>query len=434
MQFISTRNERQAVGFSAALTQGLAPDGGLYIPQQWPASAPPRSGAGEALAPLAAKFLAPFVAGDALETALPAISAEAFNFPAPLVALEGERLSVLELFHGPTAAFKDFGARFLAAAFSHLRQDATRPLQILVATSGDTGGAVAAAFHRRQGIEVAVLFPLGQVSPTQQQQLSCWGGNVRTLGVRGNFDDCQRLVKQAFIDATLRKRWELSSANSINLGRLLPQAVYYLATSLALQAKSGRAASFVIPSGNLGNATACVWAQRLGAPIAQILLAHNANRTVPDYLAEGMLRLRPSIATLASAMDVGNPSNLERLSALYPGAGRLGAVVSAVSVDDEAIRTRIRSDYERYGVIWCPHTATAAEAWARLSPGQRELGPWVLVATAHPAKFREIVAPLVGRSVPVPESLEQLFGLPARLLEIDPTLDALRTALAGPAP
>jgi threonine synthase len=434
MQFISTRNERQPVGFSAALTRGLAPDGGLYVPREWPAALPAGLGAGAALAPLAARVLAPFVAGDALEPALPAIAAEAFNFPSPLVALDGDRLGVLELFHGPTAAFKDFGARFLAACLSRLRAGAARPLQILVATSGDTGGAVAAAFHGRPGIEVAVLFPLGQVSPTQQQQLCCWGGNVRTLGVRGSFDECQRLVKQAFVDESLRAQWELSSANSINLGRLLPQAVYYIATSLSLQEKCGRPASFVIPSGNLGNATACVWAQRLGAPIAQIVLAHNANRTVPDYLAGGVLRVRPSIATLASAMDVGNPSNLERLSALYPGAARLGAELSAVSVDDAAIRARIRADYERYGVIWCPHTATAAEAWARLSPKQRGGGPWALVATADPAKFREIVEPLVGRPVPLPESLARLFRLPARLVEINATLDALRTALAGPAP
>jgi threonine synthase len=434
MQFISTRSERQAVGFSTALTCGLAPDGGLYVPQEWPATLLPALSADEALAPLAAKFLAPFAAGDALEPALPAVAAEAFNFPAPLIALDASRLGVLELFHGPTAAFKDFGARFLAAALARLRQGATRPLQILVATSGDTGGAVAAAFHGRSGIEVAVLFPLGLVSPTQQQQLSCWGGNVRTLGVRGSFDDCQRLVKQAFVDTALRERWELSSANSINLGRLLPQAVYYVATSLAVRAQCGEPASFVIPSGNLGNATACVWAQRLGAPIAQIVLAHNANRTVPDYLAAGVLRVRASVATLASAMDVGNPSNLERLSALYPDAARLSAVVSAVSVDDGAIRARIRADHERYGTIWCPHTATAAEAWARLAPAQRERGPWVLVATAHPAKFREIVEPLVGQSVPVPESLERLFRRPARFLEIDASLDALRAALAGPAP
>ncbi len=174
-----------------------------------------------------------------------------------------------------------------------------------------------------------VLFPQGQVSPTQQQQLSCWGDNVLSLAVRGTFDDCQRLVKQAFVEPRCAERWDLSSANSINLGRLLPQAVYYAATSLRLRARTGAPASFIIPSGNLGNATACVWARRLGAPIAEIVLAHNANRTVPDYLAEGVLRIRASVATLASAMDVGNPSNLERLTALYPDAARAAVSRSA---------------------------------------------------------------------------------------------------------
>jgi threonine synthase len=279
-------------------------------------------------------------------------------------------------------------------------------------------------------VQVTVLFPKGLVSPTQQQQLTCWGENVQSLAVRGSFDDCQALVKQAFLDPALRAEFELSSANSINLGRLLPQAAYYVAASLTVRRQTGASASFVIPSGNLGNSTACVWARRLGAPIDEIVLAHNANRTVPDYLSEGVLRLRASVPTLASAMDVGSPSNLERLSALYPDAVSLGAAVSAVSVDDNEIRARIRADHDRYGVIWCPHTATAAEAWARLPVARRERGPWVLVATAHPAKFREIVEPLIGRPVPVPVNLARLFELPARYSEIDPTLAALRGSLA----
>ena len=179
-------------------------------------------------------------------------------------------------------------------------------------------------------------------------------------------------------------------------------------------------ASFIVPSGNLGNVTACVWARRLGAPIADIVLAHNANRTVPDFLEHGVLRTRPSVATLASAMDVGSPSNLERLTAMYPDVAALRAAVSAVSIDDEAIRARIRADHERYGVIWCPHTATAAEAWARLDAQQRHAGHWILVATAHPAKFREIVEPLIGRPVPVPESLVRLFRRPAHSLKLTP--------------
>ena len=410
MEFSSSRDPRHRVGFSAALSRGLAAGGGLYLPCEWPETAVAGLDAAEPLAQLAAKFLAPFAAGDPLAAQMPAIAAEAFNFPAPLVALDEDMLSVLELFHGPTAAFKDFGARFLAAALSRLRRDSGRPLKILVATSGDTGGAVAAAFHRRPGMEVVVLFPKGQVSPTQQQQLCCWGDNVLSLAVRGSFDDCQNLVKQAFVDPDCSARWELSSANSINLGRLLPQAVYYVAASLTTQARTGGPASFIIPSGNLGNATACVWARRLGAPIADIILAHNANRTVPDFLTSGELHVRASVTTLASAMDVGNPSNLERLTAMYPDIGALRQALSAVAVDDDAIRARIRADHEHYGVIWCPHTATAAEAWARLEPARRRAGHWVLVATAHPAKFRETVEPLVGRPVPVPEALARLFS------------------------
>ncbi len=431
MQFVSTRDARERAGFSAALSCGLAQGGGLYVPMEWPPSVVGALHAGESLAQLAAKFIAPFAQGDALAPELPAITAEAFNFPAPLVPLDADRLSVLELFHGPTAAFKDFGARFLAAALTRLRRTSTRPLKMLVATSGDTGGAVAAAFHRRPGMEVVVLFPKGQVSPTQQQQLCCWGDNVLSLAVRGTFDDCQALVKQAFNDSECARRWELSSANSINLGRLLPQAVYYIAASLEIRARTGDPASFVVPSGNLGNVTACVWARHLGAPIAGIVLAHNANRTVPDFLEKGVLHTRASIATLASAMDVGSPSNLERLMAMYPDASALRAAVSAVSIDDTAIRARIRADHEHYGVIWCPHTATAAEAWARLAPERRRAARWVLVATAHPAKFREIVEPLIGRPVPVPESLQQLFKRPARFTEIDATMPALRTALEG---
>jgi threonine synthase len=428
--FTSSRGAAAASGFSAALLQGLAPDGGLYVPQRWPQLQLQDFAGAHELPEVGERLLAPLVAGDALAPQLRALLDEAFNFPAPRVALtDDERFAALELFHGPTAAFKDFGARFLAAAFSRLRGARERPLTILVATSGDTGGAVAAAFHGRPGIEVVVLFPTGLVSPTQQRQLTCWGGNVRALGVRGTFDDCQRLVKQAFLDEPLRTRAALSSANSINLGRLLPQSVYYAATSLAVQRQFGERASFVIPSGNLGNALACLWARQLGLPIGQVVLAHNANRAVPDYLSSGEWRPRPSIATLASAMDVGNPSNMERLRALFPDLEELRAVVSASSVSDAEIRARIRVGYEEYGQIWCPHTATAAEAWERLPEEVRASGRWVLVATAHPAKFPEIVEPLIGRPVPVPASLAALFARPSESTEIDADLSALRALL-----
>ncbi|MDB6088603.1 MAG: threonine synthase [Gammaproteobacteria bacterium] len=435
MEFTSTRDSAKTAGFAAALLQGLAPDGGLYVPRAWPELGPESFGDAGDLPGIAARLLTPFVAGDPLAASLSAITSEVFTFPAPLAPLGTDgRLSVLELFHGPTAAFKDFGARFLAACLSRLRGPGQRPLTMLVATSGDTGGAVAAAFHGRPGIEVAVLFPKGLVSPTQERQLTCWGGNVQSFAVRGTFDDCQRLVKQAFLDPELREQTELSSANSINLGRLLPQAVYYAATSLAIWRQSGEKASFIIPSGNLGNSAACTWARKVGLPIGEIVLAHNANRTVPDYLDSGEWRPRPSVATLASAMDVGNPSNMERLRAMFPELHDLRTAVSAFAVEDKDIRTRIRAGFEQFGQVWCPHTATAAEAYERLSaarhwsPGRRE-GRWVLAATAHPAKFREIVEPLIGRPVAVPETLAKLFARPTACTEIEADLTALRAAL-----
>jgi threonine synthase len=428
--FRSTRSEATPCSFSQGVIQGLAPDGGLYVPESWPQLRAADFSADSGLPAIATRLLTPFLAQDPLEGGLEEIAREALDFPAPLVPLETDgRLAVLELFHGPTAAFKDFGARFLAACFARLRSQDDRKLTILVATSGDTGGAVAAAFHGRPGVEVAVLFPKGMVSPTQERQLTCWGGNVRSLAVRGTFDDCQRLVKAAFLDAQLSSQRVLSSANSINLGRLLPQSSYYAATSLEVWQRYGEPASFIVPSGNLGNALACLWARRVGLPIGEVLLAHNANRSVPDFLASGEWRPRASIGTLASAMDVGDPSNMERLRALYPQLEDLRGAVSACSVSDDEIRARIQAGYRDYGQIWCPHTATAAEAWHRLTPARRGERRWVLVSTAHAAKFREIVEPLIGREVPVPETLARLFARPTQYIEIDATLAALRAVL-----
>ena len=446
MRFHSTRQGSHAaaatVSFTQALLKGLAPDGGLFVPREWPQLSPQELCAriglppgqyltAEGLARIGAVLLAPLVAGSELADELPAITAQAFSFPAPVVPLDAAgRLGVLELFHGPTAAFKDFGARFLAACMSRLRAPGQRPLNILVATSGDTGGAVAAAFHRLPGVAVSVLFPKGLVSPTQEHQLTCWDDNVRSFAVRGTFDDCQRMVKAAFMDQELNRRFDLSSANSINLGRLLPQAVYYAAASLQGWSQHGEAVSFVVPSGNLGNSVAGLWARRLGMPIGELVLAHNANRTVPDLLQTGRFEPRPSIATLASAMDVGNPSNLERLRSLYPELSQLRAIISADAVSDDEIRARIRRGFKDYGQIWCPHTATAAEVHARLLPARQQGGHWVLAATAHPAKFREIVEPLIGRDVAVPESLGRLLELPSRVVEIAADVDALRAGLA----
>jgi threonine synthase len=432
MRFLSTRNPAHAVGLSRAIARGLAPDGGLYVPEALPRLDVTRFAGAASLGELAERLIAPFAAGDAMADALPEITRDAFNFPAPLVDVHGAGgpLSVLELFHGPTAAFKDFGARFLAATLERIPRDDPRRLTILVATSGDTGGAVAAAFYDRPWVDVVVLYPRGLVSARQEKQLACWGRNVRTLSVAGTFDDCQRMVKDAFVDPALAKSLLLSSANSINVGRLLPQMVYYAKASLELQQVDGRAPNFIIPTGNLGNALACIWAREAGLPIGEILLASNANRTVPEFLGGGEWRPRPSIATLASAMDVGNPSNMERLRTLFPDVSQLRARIAAVPVSDDEIRDTIRRDHRELGQTWCPHTATAACAYRGL-PAQRRAGRWVLVATAHPAKFNDIVEPLIGARVPVPPALDALLALPSVQTQIESGLEALRTALGG---
>jgi threonine synthase len=423
--FVSTRGGAEPVSLSSALLQGIAPDGGLYVPAEWPS--PPSRGAAGELPDFAATLLAGFFVGDALATQLEAVTSAAFTFLAPLVDVKNSRARTLELFHGPTAAFKDFGARFLAACMARVRRSDTKPLHILVATSGDTGGAVAAAFHRQPGIRVTVLFPHGMISPAQEHQLTCWGDNVRALAVRGVFDDCQRLVKEAFADTGLNERFQTSSANSINIARLLPQMVYFAASSLAIWNERGEPASFVIPSGNLGHATACVWARHLGLPIDQIVIAHNANRTMPDFLATGEWRPRATIATLANAMDVGDPSNAERLRHLYPNIADLRHALTAYAIDDDAISARIQAGWRDHGAIWCPHTAAAAEALARHTKNGGSEN-WIVVATAHPAKFREIVEPLIGAPIETPPALAALP--PAQAPDqIEPRLDALRAAI-----
>jgi len=426
MKFRSTRGKAPALGFCEALVQGIAPDGGLYVPEEFPVFTPEFFANASEPAEVGAILLAPFAKGTTLADCMAGICREAFSFPIPLKRIQSEDgpLYVLELFHGPTAAFKDVGARFLAGCFERLEADQTQPLTILVATSGDTGGAVAAAFHRRPNIQVIILFPSGLVSARQEKQLCCWGDNVLSLRVKGNFDDCQRMVKEAFADHDLCQRLRLSSANSINLGRLLPQAVYYASASLSFWRRTGQRLNFVIPTGNLGNGQACVWARRMGLPIGKIVLATNLNRPIPDYLETGEWAPGASIATLASAMDVGNPSNMERLRDLLPDIESMRSEISARSVSDEEIREQITADCLARGETWCPHTATAAYVYDRLDHAEKSL-PWAIVATAHPAKFETIVEPLVRHNVDVPETLATLLELPTQVTDIEPSLEAL---------
>jgi threonine synthase len=430
MRYLSTRGS-QGAGLVDAVMRGLAADGGLFVPDALPRFEPDAV-RGDSLAEIAGEVLAPFFAGSELESELGAICRDAFDFPLPLKSLtENGELSVLELFHGPTAAFKDVGARFLAALMERALRRSTdaRPLTILVATSGDTGGAVAAAFHRRSGIRVGVLFPKGQVSPRQQHQLTCWGDNVRAFEVDGPFDACQALVKAAFTDPGLQRRHRMSAANSINIGRLLPQVAYHAAASLWHWRRHRSAVGSIVPSGNLGNGMACVWARAMGMPVREIVLAVNSNRTIPDYLATGQWQPRPSVATLASAMDVGDPSNMERLCNLLPDFADLRASIESYPVDDDAIRAQIAKDYERYGEVWCPHTATAFWVYDHLPPARKAGRPWIVSATAHPAKFETIVEPVIGRKLEIPPALAELLDRPTLCTPLAPKLAALAREL-----
>jgi threonine synthase len=334
---------------------------------------------------------------------------------------------LLELFHGPTGAFKDFGARFLMACFDRLGGSENGPLTILAATSGDTGGAVGCAAEGRSALRAMILYPRGRVSAFQQHQLCCWGQPVEALEVDGDFDDCQRLVKAAFADPALTQAHRLSSANSINIGRLLPQMVYLAAASLEIWRDSNVAPGFVVPTGNLGHGVAALWARALGLPIGTVVAATNANRTLLDWNRGGVYAPVPSLTTIANAMDVGAPSNFERLNRLPDPVHQL----TVERVDDDAIRRRIGLEYARSNYVLCPHTATAVEAWERLDPARRSERAWVAAATAHPYKFADVVEPLIGETLSPPPALAAILGRPAHARRIPATLEALAGALAG---
>jgi threonine synthase len=419
MRFRSTRSNSPTLTLSEAIQTSIAPDGGLYVPESFPVFAIGDFDSLESWQEIGAKLLEPFFRFDVLLPQLGEICREAFNFPIPLNYI-GDETAVLELFHGPTAAFKDVGARFLAACVSRLPGRRT----VLVATSGDTGGAVAAAFHEHPEIKVVILFPRNKVSLRQQNQLTCWGDSVRAFAVRGNFDDCQRIVKTAFRDREWAEAQGLLSANSINQGRILPQTVYYAAASLWYLRKKGAQPGFIIPTGNLGNAVAAFWTREMGLPVREIILATNANNAVPDYFASGLWEPHQTIQTLANAMDVGNPSNIERLLHLHPEVSELRRFAQAFSVSDEEIASTIARGMKSWGQSWCPHTATAVQVRESLQSAH-----WIIVATAHPAKFESIVEPLIGQPLAVPASLTKLLERPSHFEEIDPEFEALAEAL-----
>ncbi|WP_375282780.1 threonine synthase [Marinicauda pacifica] len=422
MKMVSTRADSPPVSLSEAIRQGQAPDGGLYMPCELPSAAMGEAPETLSLPRSAARFLAPVFSGDALASELAGICETAFDFDVPLVQPDPARpgLHVLELFHGPTGAFKDFGGRFLMECLDRL-SDPRAPLTVLAATSGDTGGAVGCAAEGRAGVRAVILFAKGRVSAFQRHQLTCWDAPVSALEVDGDFDACQALVKAAFRDRTLRERHHLTSANSINLARLLPQAAYLAWAVRRVEASTGRRPGLILPTGNLGHGVAAAIAAAMGAPVGPLVLATNANATLSDWAKTGEYTPRASIATIANAMDVGAPSNFERLSAMRDVAES----ARVERVDDEQIRARIRADYETSGYVWCPHSATAAEAYARLETKEREARPWIVAATAHPYKFADIVEPLIGRSVVPTPALRAVTDRESRARPLKPELSAL---------
>jgi threonine synthase len=349
--------------------------------------------------------------------------AAAFDFDTSLVQPDAEQpgLHVLELFHGPTGAFKDYGARFLMACLDRLGE-ADAPFTVLAATSGDTGGAVGCAAEGRAGVRAVILYPDGRVSAFQEHQLTCWNPPVEALKVTGDFDACQALVKQAFRDDELTTRHRLTSANSINIARLLPQAAYIAWAARRVFGRTGRTANFIIPTGNLGHGVAAVLARACGAPVGEVRLATNANATLADWAATGRYAPRSSLATIANAMDVGAPSNFERL------AGLVERPLAVTRVDDAAIRARVASVHGRTGYVACPHTACAFEAHARLAHDVKR-APWVLAATAHPYKFADIVDPIIGETTAPSPALEAVLSRPSHNTAITPELAALSAAL-----
>lgn len=428
MTYSSTRDpQKRPVSFREAVLSGLAPDGGLYVPERIP-----RLGAewrdAESLAETAQHALTPYVGGELSAAELKAVTEDALDFPVPLVKLD-DTLAVLELFHGPTLSFKDVGARTMARLMSAFLRGSGERLTILVATSGDTGSAVADGFAGQENVQVVLLYPKGMVSDTQERQLVAPRPGVRAYAVAGDFDACQRLVKAAFVDPELRGLG-LSSANSINLGRLLPQSSYYLWAALQAEALGWDKPVFCVPSGNLGNLMAGLFASRAALDVPRFIAAHNANDFFPGFLGGRYHHagFRDTVPTLSNAMDVGAPSNFERLYALL-GEDALRQDVWSTSVSDALTTARMRLTHERYGYVACPHTAVGLEAAERYRRETGDHTPLVVLATAHPAKFGGAVTAALGAAPAEVPALEALKGPDEEAPALAATLAALKREL-----
>lgn len=469
MVYTDTRDKNVKVNFKTAVMNGMnATTGGLYIPVEFPKLSDsfinriPEPSFRE----VAFEMAKPFVKDEIADGDLESIIQDAYPFTAQIVPID-KVTYVLELFHGPTCAFKDFGARFMARVMSYFNRSEDKNLHILVATSGDTGSAVGSAFYNVPGIDVTILYPDGKISPLQEKQLSTFEGNVRALKVKGTFDDCQKLVKTAFTDADLRAKFRLSSANSINISRLLPQAFYYMYSSLVVRNRIPHDSKIenpsiiaVVPSGNFGNLTSGLIAREMGAPVRGFTAATNANHTVPDWIATGDYKARPSVATLSNAMDVGAPSNYERIVSMY-NLDQVRALFASYWTDDEGTLSAIRECNDKTGYIIDPHGAVAWKAWNDLRLGGMEklmngsaetdiskpgltanIPSWaesvidksavgIVLETAHPAKFGSTVQKAIGRGPSMPDRLEKVLSLPDNAIPMEKDYDSFKQWLTS---
>ncbi|RIJ42019.1 threonine synthase [Pontibacter oryzae] len=431
MPYISTNKKAPAATLQSAVIKGLAPDGGLYMPAHIPklpetfyARLPELS-----LSEIAVEVARNVLANEVPHNILKPLVEEAINFETPLKEVEKDCFS-LELFHGPTMAFKDVGARFMSRLLAYFTAGQRQPIKVIVATSGDTGSAVAAGFHQVPGIEVYILYPKGKVSPLQQKQLTTWGDNIRALEVDGTFDDCQYLVKQALADTALNENHLLTSANSINIARLIPQSFYYFYAFGQLQ-RLGKPIVFSVPSGNFGNLTGGLLAAAMGLPVHQFIAATNANSVVPEFLETGNYQPRASVQTISNAMDVGNPSNYARMLYLFnEDVSRIKKLVSGYAFTDEETKKAIHDVYQNHDYLLDPHGAVAycgAKKYT-LQAGHELVSAFL--ETAHPGKFKEVMESTLQQKIHLPERLEAFINKAESITSLSTEYEALRAILS----
>lgn len=412
MEYYSTNHNTRNVSLREAVVKGLAADRGLFMPERIPTlpSAFFKNIGNLSLQEISYAVANTLFGSDIDSSVLKNIVYDTLNFDIPLIHVNGDIYS-LELFHGPTAAFKDVGARFMARLLGHFtRQDDSGMVNVLVATSGDTGSAVANGFLGVEGVRVFVLYPKGKVSKIQEAQFTTLGQNITAIEVNGTFDDCQRLVKSAFLDDDLNAKMKLSSANSINVARFLPQMFYYFHAyaQLLQRGQADKDIVMAVPSGNFGNITAGLIAKRMGLPIKRFIAANNRNDIFYQYLLTGKYEPRASISTIANAMDVGDPSNFARVLDLYGNShDRICQDISGCSYSDEQISDTLADTYHRHGYLLDPHGAVAYRA---LIEGLKVGEAGIFIETAHPAKFKDTVESIIGESIPIPEKLEKFMN------------------------